>query len=366
MSILVAKLGSSTLVDGDGNVRADVMEARVRDLVRVLRLGHRPVLVSSGAIACGLGRLGIRERPTALPDLQAASAVGQGVLFQRYLECFAAHGVTPAQVLLTSADLDRRTSYVNARNTLQRLLELGTIPVINENDTTATDELTFGDNDVLAAQVAILLDATWLVLLTDRDGLYVDGEDGEPVLLGDVPAGTRPGDVRLADMAGSGIGRGGISSKIASASMATAAGVTCVIAGGRTDGLIPAVASGQHVGTRFRPQPRRDSAFKLWLRYAKPALGRVRIDAGAARALRARGTSLLAVGVRGADGHFGGGDAVEVVDDRGVLVGKGISALSADEVRMVAGMKSEEVARRLPDAAPEVIHRDQFVLADED
>ncbi|MFN8123947.1 MAG: glutamate 5-kinase [Thermoleophilia bacterium] len=362
MSVLVAKLGSSTLVDGDGNLREELMEARVRDLVRVLRQGHRPVLVSSGAIACGLGRLGIRERPTALPDLQAASAVGQGVLFQRYLDLFGAHGVTPAQVLLTSSDLDRRASYVNARNTLQRLLELGVVPVINENDTTATDELTFGDNDVLAAQVAILLGATWLVLLTDREGLYVDGPDGAPELLGDVPAGTRPADVPLSDLAGSGIGRGGVSSKIASASMATAAGVTCVIGAGQADGLIPAVASGSHVGTRFRPQSKRESAFKLWLRYAKPALGRVRVDAGAARALRVRGTSLLAVGVRGAEGHFAGGDAVEVVDEGGVLVGKGISALSADEIRMIAGLKSEEVAARLPEAAPEVIHRDQFVL----
>jgi glutamate 5-kinase len=170
---MVVKIGTSSLVDPGGRLRGDILDERVAELVRVRRQGHRPVLVTSGAIACGLGSLGITERPTALPDLQAASAVGQGVLFRRYLQAFEQHGVVPAQVLLTSADLERRASYVNARNTLERLLEMGAVPVINENDTTATDDITFGDNDVLAAHVAISLRATWLVLLTDRDGLYV-------------------------------------------------------------------------------------------------------------------------------------------------------------------------------------------------
>ena len=364
MAILVVKLGSSTLVDAEGELRHEVLEARVRDLVRVRRQGHHPVLVTSGAIACGLGRLGISERPTALPDLQAASAVGQGVLFQRYAAAFAPHDVVPAQVLLTSNDLAVRSSYLNARNTLLRLTELGAVPVINENDTTATDEVTFGDNDVLAAQVALLLGARWLLLLTDREGLYGPGPDG-PVLLGDLPAGVAPEDVPLAEIPGSGIGRGGIESKIASASMATGGGVTCVIASGSADGVIPAVASGQHVGTRFGPAARPEGAFKLWLRHAKPTLGRIVVDAGAADALRERGTSLLAVGVLSAEGGFQAGDAVEVVvAGAGDPVGKGISAMSADEIEAVAGMKSEAVRERLPDAAPQVIHRDEFVLAD--
>jgi glutamate 5-kinase len=364
VAILVVKLGSSTLVDAEGELRHEVLEARVRDLVRVRRQGHHPVLVTSGAIACGLGRLGISERPTALPDLQAASAVGQGVLFQRYAAAFAPHDVVPAQVLLTSNDLAVRSSYLNARNTLLRLTELGAVPVINENDTTATDEVTFGDNDVLAAQVALLLGARWLLLLTDREGLYGPGPDG-PVLLGDLPAGVAPEDVPLAEIPGSGIGRGGIESKIASASMATGGGVTCVIASGSADGVIPAVASGQHVGTRFGPAARPEGAFKLWLRHAKPTLGRIVVDAGAADALRERGTSLLAVGVLSAEGGFQAGDAVEVVvAGAGDLVGKGISAMSADEIEAVAGMKSEAVRERLPDAAPQVIHRDEFVLAD--
>ncbi|MDX6644683.1 MAG: glutamate 5-kinase [Miltoncostaeaceae bacterium] len=362
MAVVVVKLGSSTLVGADGRLREDVLEARVRDLVRVRRRGQRPVLVTSGAVASGIGRLGRAERPTALADLQAISAIGQGVLFQRYAEAFAAHDVVPAQVLLTSADISHRTSYLNARTTLTRLLDWGVVPVINENDTTATDELTFGDNDVLAAQVAILLRATWLLLLTDRGGLYGPGPDG-PTLIGDVRPGLAPADLPLAPMGASGAGRGGIASKIASASMATEAGVTCVIASGVEPGVIPAVTSGGHVGTRFTPLARARPAFKLWLRYAKPAQGRVRVDAGAVRALEEKGTSLLPVGVVGCEGLFAAGDAVEVIDaDGGRVVGKGISAFSAEELRQVAGLRSRAVRERLPDAAEEVIHRDQFVL----
>ncbi len=361
MATIVVKMGSSVLVDADGRLRDDVIEARVRELVRVRHRGHRPVLVSSGAVACGLGVLGT-VRPTALPDLQAASAVGQGVLIGRYAQAFAGHGVAGAQVLLTSSDLERRASYLNARNTLVRLLDLGAIPVVNENDTTATDELTFGDNDVLAAQVAILLRASWLLLLTTREGLYTAGADG-PALVGEVAAGTDPAELVLADLPGEGLGRGGIASKIAAARMATAAGITCVIGSGVAEGVVTGIASGRHVGTRFASDRRGESAFKLWLRYAKPTMGRVRVDAGAERALAARGTSLLPVGVVGCDGAFAAGDAVEVTSADGQrVVGKGISTFSADELRQVAGLKSDEVRGRLPDAAEEAVHRDQFVL----
>jgi glutamate 5-kinase len=363
MAVLVVKLGSSTLVSPDGRLRDDVLEARVRDLVRVRRQGHHPVLVTSGAIACGVGRLGLAERPTAVADLQAASAVGQGVLFERYAAAFAPHAVVPAQILLTSRDLAVRGSYLNARTALRRLLDLGAVPVINENDTTATDELTFGDNDVLAAQVAILLGAAWLLLLTEREGLYAPAEDGAE-LIGDVPAGTRPDEIALAEIGAAPGGRGGIGSKVASASMATGGGVTTVIASGTAEGVIPAIASGSHVGTRFAASPRPEPAFKLWLRHAKPTLGRVIVDPGAVTALRERGTSLLAVGVVTAQGTFVAGDAVEVAGRDGSLVGKGISAMSADEVRLVAGLKSDAVRERIPDAAPQVIHRDEFVLAE--
>lgn len=363
MNITVIKVGSSTLVAPDGRLRETVLAARVEELAALVDAGEHPILVSSGAVACGLGRLGIDDRPTALADLQAASAVGQGVLFQRYSELFTPHRVVPAQVLLSSADFANRASYLNARTTLRRLLELGTVPIINENDTTATDELTFGDNDVLAAQVAILMGARLLLLLTDRDGLYGPGVDGEPQLLGAIPPDTSPDSVALADLSGSGMGRGGITSKIAAAAMAVGGGVACTIASGRDDGVIPAAVADGAVGTRFAANRRHESSFKLWLRHARTVRGDVEVDAGAASALRERGTSLLAVGVLGCAGSFQPGDAVRVVEMPGrVVVGKGIVRLSNDELRAVAGMKSEAVRTYYPETATPVIHRDEFVL----
>ena len=360
--VIVIKIGSSTLVDGDGALRADVLSRRVAEIAALRAAGMHPVLVSSGAIACGIGTMGLPARPDALPDLQAASAVGQGVLFARYITEFGRHGVVPGQVLLTSADLEHRASYLNARNTLERLLELGAVPVINENDTTATDELTFGDNDVLAAQVAILLRARLLMLLTDRDGLYGPGPSG-PVRIDEVPAGTAPDDIALASLPGSGRGRGGAASKLASAAMATGSGVACIIASGEAEGVIPAAAAGQPVGTRFAPSGRSEGAFKMWLRHAKPAQGRVVVDAGAVRALIDKRTSLLPVGVVSCDGAFPAGEAVLVVGPDGREVGKGISDLSSDEIRAVRGMRSEEALVLLSGGSAEVIHRDRFAPA---
>ena len=360
--VIVIKVGSSTLVDGTGTLREEILARRVADIAALRSRGLHPVLVSSGAIACGLGTLGFAARPEALPDLQAASAVGQGELFARYIGEFGRHGVVPGQVLLTSADLEHRASYLNARNTLERLVALGAVPVINENDTTATDELTFGDNDVLAAQVAILLRARLLLLLTDRDGLYAPGPDG-PARIAEVAAGTAPDDVRLADLAGSGRGRGGIASKLASAAMATGCGVSCVIASGEDDGVIAAAVAGEPVGTRFAASGRAAAPFQMWLRDGKPPPGRVVVDAGAVRALIEKGTSLLPVGVVSCDGTFPAGEAVLVVGPDGREVGKGIADLSAEEIRAVRGMRSEEAVGLLPGGSTEVIHRDRFAPA---
>ncbi|MGA0069086.1 MAG: glutamate 5-kinase [Miltoncostaeaceae bacterium] len=357
--VIVIKLGSSTLVDERGGLREEVLARRVAEVARLRAEGASPVLVSSGAIACGLGTLGFASRPEALPDLQAASAVGQGALFSRYITEFGRHGGVPGQVLLTSADLEHRASYLNARNTLERLVALGAVPVINENDTTATDELTFGDNDVLAAQVAILLRARLLVLLTDRDGLYAPGADG-PVRIDALAADTALDDIALADLPGSGRGRGGIASKLAAVAMATGSGTECVIASGEHDGVIPAAAEGGAAGTRFAASDRSDGAFKMWLRHAKPAQGRVVVDAGAVRALIDKGTSLLPVGVGACDGALAAGEAVLVVGPDGREVGKGIADLSADEIRTVRGMHSEDALVLLSSGSAEVIHRDRF------
>jgi glutamate 5-kinase len=302
-------------------------------------------------------------RPTAMDELQAASAVGQGKLYRTYDELLASHGVESAQVLLTFFDMSARSHYLNARQTLRKLLEWRVVPVINENDTTTTDEISFGDNDFLAAQVAVLLGASVLLLLTDIDGLFTADPRIDPsaVLIDEVQEVEQLEALEIG-MSTSPLGSGGMRSKVVAAEMATAAGIPATILNGTRPGAIAAACAGEPVGTRFGvPDRRRVSSFKLWLKYAKPSHGRVVVDAGAERALRERGTSLLPVGVVEVEGHFQPGDAVEVATD-GRSIGKGIVNFSASELRSVKGLKTEEVRARLPRAAEEAVHRDYFVL----
>ncbi len=363
MGTVVVKLGSSIVVDEDGMPRADVLGRICGDVAGVHAAGDDVVVVTSGAIARGIALMTLPLRPRAMEELQAASAVGQGHVYREYDRLLTAQGVVTAQVLLTFFDMSARTHYLNARRTLRRLLDWRVVPVINENDTTTTDDISFGDNDFLAAQVAILLGAEVLVLLTDADGVFTadprtdpaarivaevrDPVDLEPLQIGH---GTSP------------LGSGGMRSKVVAAEMATAAGIPVVVGSGLADGVLGRAVAGEPVGTRFAPQDGRYSSFKLWLKYAKPTRGRVAVDAGAARALREDGTSLLPVGVVGVDGGFDAGDAVEVAH-AGAAVGKGISNFSAEELRRVAGLKSSEVRERLGAASEEAVHRDYFVLA---
>jgi glutamate 5-kinase len=309
--------------------------------------------------------MGVRRiplRPRAIDELQAASAVGQGRLYQVYDELLGARGVPSAQVLLTFFDMSARTHYVNARQTLRKLLEWQVVPVINENDTTATDEISFGNNDFLAAQLAILLGAELLLLLTDAGGVFTTDprSNADAQLVSEVVEFEALQGLDIGH-ATSPLGSGGMRSKVVAAEMATAAGIPAVIASGLDQGTILAAADGDQVGTRFQAQEGRYSSFKLWLRYAKPTRGRVLVDAGAARALREGGTSLLPVGIVDVAGEFEAGDAVEVAHD-GQAVGKGISNYSADELRQVRGLKSDAVREILPRASEEAVHRDYFVL----
>jgi glutamate 5-kinase len=363
MGVVVVKLGSSIVARDDGEVRTDVLARLCDELVELQRAGRQPVIVTSGAIARGMGVMGLPLRPRAMDELQAASAVGQGKLYQVYDELLRARGMQTAQVLLTFFDMSARSHYLNARQTLRRLLEWGVIPVINENDTTTTDEISFGDNDFLAAQVAILLVAETLVLLTDADGLFTADPRRDPRarLVGEVTSFEQLDDFAIGH-ATSPLGSGGMRSKVVAAEMATAAGIPTVIASGLAPGVLLAAAGGGAVGTRFSAQPGRYSSFKLWLKYAKPTRGRVLIDAGAARALREGGTSLLPVGVVEVSGEFDAGDAVEIASD-GEVVGKGICNYSASELRRVRGLKSADIRERLPRATDEAVHRDYFVLA---
>jgi glutamate 5-kinase len=359
---LVVKLGSSIVAADDGELRADVLDSVCAQVGELERGGERIVMVTSGAIARGMRLLELPVRPRAMDELQAASAVGQGDLFRAYEERLAEHGIRAAQVLLTAADIAARTNYLNARQTLRRLIEWGVVPVVNENDTTATDEITFGDNDFLAAQVAILLEARLLVLLTNTDGLFTadPAVDPEAKRIPEVEDFAELEGLEIGDRTST-FGSGGMRSKVAAAEMASEAGTPAAICNGTTSGTLLAAATGDPVGTRFAAQDGKASSFKLWLKYAKPARGRVLIDDGAARVLRESGSSLLPVGITAVEGDFQAGDAIEVAVN-GSIVGKGIVDYSAAELSQVLGMKTPQVRELLPHAADEVIHRDRFVL----
>jgi glutamate 5-kinase len=359
---VVAKLGSSIVAGEGGALRSDVLDRVCGQVAELHAGGENVALVTSGAIAHGMRALELGRRPSAIDELQAASAIGQGSLFRAYEERLAAGGVRAAQVLLTASDLQLRTHYLNARQTLGRLLAWRAVPVVNENDTTATDEITFGDNDFLAAQLAIMLEARLLVLLTDQAGLYTkdprlhdDAELVEEVRDESQLAGYQIGEHT------SPFGLGGMRSKVAAAGMAGASGIAAVICDGTSDDTLLAAAGEEAVGTRFRPHPERTSSFKLWLRYAKPSHGTLRVDDGAARVLRESGSSLLPVGITEVEGEFDAGDAVEVASD-GQTIGKGIVNYSAPELRQIKGLRSKKVRELLPHASEEAIHRDYFVL----
>jgi glutamate 5-kinase len=362
MASVVVKLGSSIVADDAGELRTDVLEALCDEVATRHKAGDDVVLVTSGAIARGMRLMELPMRPTSMEELQAASAVGQGKLYRSYDELLQQRGVPSAQVLLTFFDMSARTHYLNARHTLQTLLRWRVLPVINENDTTTTDEISFGDNDFLAAQVAILIGADQLVLLTDTGGLYSADprKDSRARLVEEVRS--------LEDLQGydiglstSPLGSGGMRSKVVAAEMATAAGIPVTITSGVEREAVAAALAGAPSGTRFQPQEGRVSSFKLWLKYAKPTQGRLVVDEGAEHALRERGTSLLPVGVVDVEGDFEAGDAVEVRCD-GRAVGKGIVNYSAAELRRIKGLKTDAVREVLPRATEEAVHRDYFVL----
>jgi len=359
---VVAKLGSSIVAEDDGSLRSSVLDSVCTQVAELHHARENVVLVTSGAIARGMRLMDLDRRPSTIDEMQAASAVGQGSLFRAYEDRLGGAGVHAAQVLLTSFDLSARMHYLNARRALRRLLAWRAVPIINENDTTATDEITFGDNDFLSAQVAILLGARLLVLLTDTPGLHEADPRLRPgaELIEEVSSFDELERYEIGDRT-SAFGSGGMRSKVAAAEMASAAGIPVVVCDGTAAGSFLGAARGQPVGTRFASHPERTPSFKLWLRYAKPSQGRLVVDEGAARVLREEGSSLLPVGVTDVEGEFVAGDAVEIVCN-GDVVGKGIVNYSAAELTRIKGMKSAEVAERAPDAAEEAVHRNYFVL----
>jgi glutamate 5-kinase len=362
--VAVVKLGSSVVAEDSGELRLSVVARLCEEVARLHRQGVDVVVVTSGAIAYGIRLLHLAARPTHIEELQAASAVGQGRLYRTYDELLRERDVQSAQVLLTFFDISARSHYLNARRTLRTLLGWRIVPVINENDTTTTDEISFGDNDFLAAQVAVLVDAALLLLLTDIGGLYTANPRTDPGarLVSEVTGAEALRDLRI-ESSTSPLGSGGMRSKVVAAEMAGAAGIPTVIGSGFEPGLLQRAWAAEPGGTRFAPSPVRRPSFKLWLKYAKPSQGTVVVDAGAARALRDGGTSLLPVGVTAVEGAFEAGDAVEVREAGADSVGKGLASYSAAELRRVMGMQSSEVRAVLSHGTVEAVHRDYFVLA---
>lgn len=357
---VVVKVGSSSLTLPGGGIDVRRVDELVDVLSEVVADGKRVVLVSSGAIATGFPAMGMTHRPRSVAGKQAAASVGQGILLAHYTSRFASHGLRVGQVLLTVNDLVRPTSYRNAWSTLDTLLELGVVPIVNENDTVATGEIKFGDNDRLAALVAELVRAQALVLLSDVDALYTAHPDSPDARRLDVVEDIDALEIDT-HKAGSGVGTGGMTTKLEAARMATSAGVPVVLASASdARGVLGAAA----VGTYFRPMATRRSRRLLWLADAATPQGQIVIDEGAVEALTTRHSSLLAVGVTRVHGDFQAGDPVTILAPDGRLVGRGIAQFSHDEVRVMRGRSSAWLAAEMgPAASREIIHRDAMVLS---
>lgn len=354
--LIVIKIGSSSIVDERGVPHHTWLNAVVDDIIAAGMAGHRVIVVSSGAIATGIGLLTLDRRPSDLPSLQAASAVGQGELFSLWAHTFRQRQRQAAQILLTMHDVGHRTAYLNARGTLMKLLDWGIVPIVNENDTTATDEITFGDNDMLAAQVAVAMEADRLLLLTDTDGLYTahpDEPGSERIDLVDDYSLLKQVDTATV---GSHWGSGGMRSKVIAAEMARVGGTESYIARAREANIVSRIAAGEHIGTRILADKRTGSSYKLWVRYAKPSRGTICVDDGAAIALVSNGASLLAVGVSQHEGSFRPGDAVTVQGVDGREIARGIVDCSSEDLARACNNVSH--AR----AMSAVIHRDDLVV----
>lgn len=364
MKRIIIKVGTSVITEDNGKICSERTEGLARGILSARSRGIEVALVSSGAIAAGMERLGLQERPTDIDMLQAVAAVGQGMLVHMYSNLFSAGGQVAAQVLLTRHDLSHRTQYLNARNTLEKLFGMGIIPVINENDTVATEEITFGENDLLAALVAGLVSADTLILLTDIEGLYsADPRVSQDAVLIERVERITPEIEAMAGERGSNLSSGGMASKLQAARIAVSTGAETFIACGREPGIIEQIIDGKGKGTVF-PATRNLPARKRWLGYALRSYGQLAVDRGAAKALLTRTKSLLPAGVVSVQGDFRRGDCVEILDHRGRLIGRGISCYSAGEAERIKGLRSDQVEEVLGEKGEEIINRDEMLIYD--
>ena len=365
---LVIKIGSSTLTTSESKIDYAYLAEVTDQVARVRAAGWRPIVVTSAAIACGLERLSIEKRPHDMPSLQAAASVGQSALSAAYAEAFAPHGVVTSLVLLTRRDTADRTAYLHARDTFDRLLELGVVPIVNENDTISVEQIRFGDNDTLAALVACLVEAELVVILSDIDGLY----DANPRRVPDARLIERvdaidAGVMAVCGEAGTAAGSGGMITKVKAARVLMVAGIPLMICNGRREGAIEDAAAGRPVGTLFAAssRPHEITPKKLWIALGDAARGALAVDEGAKKALIDRGSSLLAVGVRGVEGRFDAGDIVDIKDATGHLFARGKVAFASDEAALAIGRTRAELqANRLLASLADkpLVHRDELVV----
>ncbi|MBN2293192.1 MAG: glutamate 5-kinase [Pirellulales bacterium] len=366
---IVVKVGTRVLTKADGRLNLERIARLGEELHEVICSGRRVVLVSSGAVGAGMGRLGLATRPTDLAHLQAVAAVGQSALVEAYEKSFSTHGRHAAQILLTADDLEHRARYLNARNTILTLLEYGEIPVINENDTISVDELltTFGDNDRLAAIVTNLTQSPLLVLLSDVDGLF-DGNPTSPdsKIISTVTQLDDSVFSLVCDPAAGGLGKGGMASKLKAARLATSAGENVIIANGRKPGVLADIIAGRRVGTLITAQGQTVAARKRWIGYTIQPRGQLILDAGACRAVGQQGRSLLPIGVVDVTGNFKKGDVVTLCDENRREFARGLSNYNAQEVHQIKQRQSGEIETALGHRPyDEVIHRDNLVLTGE-
>ncbi|TDA70236.1 MAG: glutamate 5-kinase [Clostridia bacterium] len=361
---LVVKVGTSILTHADGRIDTEHMSQLVAELASVADTGRDIILVTSGAVGAGMGRLGLTCRPQTLPEKQAVAAVGQGVLMRLYEQLFEQYGRVVGQILLTRQDVEDRTRYLNARHTFLTLLDFRVLPIVNENDTVAVEEIRFGDNDTLAALVAGLADADLVVILTDTGGLYnADPKVDSRAQLIPLVEEITPEIEGLAGRPGSSLATGGMATKVAAAKIAQAAGIPLVVASGREKGVLMALAQGLPRGTFFAARGRALPARKHWIAFAQPVRGQIWVDAGAARAVLLYGKSLLPSGVGGVRGTFAPGQVVSVIGPAGQEIARGMVNYGSAEVERLKGRQSHEIEAVLGyKDYDEIIHRDNLVL----
>ncbi len=359
---IVIKVGSSTLTGSAGDeLNLDAIKSLVAVVAQLRSASKEVVLVSSGAIAAGMAPLGLTVRPKDLATQQACASVGQGLLIAAYNREFAEHDLIASQVLLTIDDVVRRSHYQNAQRTLQRLLQLGVVPIINENDSVGVQEIRFGDNDRIAALISHLIGADVLALVTDVDGLY-DAPPSHPGAkrIPEVKDASRIGDIEIGGVGSSGVGSGGMVTKIEAAKISTSAGVAMLLT---TLAQLPDAVTGHDVGTIFHATTEHKPSRLLWLAHASTPHGKLHLDAGATTAIRERGTSLLPIGVTSLEGEFIAGDTVELISPKGEVIGRGLVAFDSAEIPSLLGRTTKELGQALgPEYERELVHRDDLVL----